>query len=286
MPNINTDFVRIGQSGPTIDGRNIDPQWLCDAAEQYDTKVYTALIWPDHMRFLGNYGSVLALKCQQEGDVVALYAQLRPNTSLHIDNQRRQNIFTSMELQPDFAGTGKAYLIGLGVTDSPASLGTDELHFSLRKHSQENFILPGTMLNPSELTALGAAPAGDADTDTPPSWFTKLFGGLMPSGQGTNKQEDNMDEKQFTEIKGDLAALTAQMQDLSAKFAAQTEAKEVPPTPAEGESKTSEDKTAEVLSSLASLKQEFTALSTRLEQAKPGTTAAETTSPAETAGII
>src|SRR3546814_16550343 len=39
-------------------------------------------------------------------------------------------LFTSCEIHPDFAGEGKAYLVGLAVTDMPASLGTEPLKFA------------------------------------------------------------------------------------------------------------------------------------------------------------
>jgi hypothetical protein len=34
-----------------------------------------------------------------------------------------------MEIQPNFANSGKCYLVGLAVTDDPASLGTEYLEF-------------------------------------------------------------------------------------------------------------------------------------------------------------
>ncbi|STP44436.1 phage capsid scaffolding protein [Escherichia coli] len=37
-----------------------------------------------------------------------------------------------MEIRPNFANTGKCHLIGLAVTDDPASLGTEYLQFCSR----------------------------------------------------------------------------------------------------------------------------------------------------------
>ncbi len=45
-------------------------------------------------------------------------------------NKAKQKIYTSIEISPKFADTGAAYLVGLGITDSPASLGTDVLSFA------------------------------------------------------------------------------------------------------------------------------------------------------------
>ncbi len=44
--------------------------------------------------------------------------------------KKGQKLFTSMEVSPKFADTGKAYLVGLAATDDPASLGTEMLTFS------------------------------------------------------------------------------------------------------------------------------------------------------------
>jgi hypothetical protein len=44
----------------------------------------------------------------------------------------KQKIYTSIEVAPNFANTGKAYLMGLAVTDTPASLGTEVLSFALK----------------------------------------------------------------------------------------------------------------------------------------------------------
>ena len=40
-----------------------------------------------------------------------------------------------MEVDPDFAKSGEAYLVGLAVTDTPASLGTDMLQFAAQAPS-------------------------------------------------------------------------------------------------------------------------------------------------------
>jgi hypothetical protein len=47
-------------------------------------------------------------------------------------NKRRQKLYTSIEVRPSFADTGEAYLVGLAVTDNPASLGTEMLEFAAK----------------------------------------------------------------------------------------------------------------------------------------------------------
>ncbi|KPW22030.1 Scaffold protein [Pseudomonas cannabina pv. alisalensis] len=128
-------WKRVATSGPTVDGRVITPQELRDIAETYSTATYTATIWSEHERWPGAYGTVFAVRLLEDVEglapgQVALEAQLKPNDKLLWLNDQGEKLFTSIEITPDFATTGKAYLTGLAVTDSPASLGTQELYFS------------------------------------------------------------------------------------------------------------------------------------------------------------
>lgn len=128
-------WKRVATSGPTVDGREILPQELRDIADTYKTATYTAVIWCDHERWYGSHGTVFAVRLVEEAEdlapgQVALEAQLKPNDKLLWLNDQGEKLFTSIEITPNFANTGKAYLTGLAVTDEPASLGTQELYFS------------------------------------------------------------------------------------------------------------------------------------------------------------
>ena len=132
-------WKRVATSGTTADGREILPQELRDIAETYKPSKYTAVIWCDHERWSGSHGTVYAVRLVEEGEdleegQIALEAQLKPNDRLLYLNDQGQKLFTSIEITPNFAGSGKAYLTGLGVTDEPASLGTQELYFSNKTH--------------------------------------------------------------------------------------------------------------------------------------------------------
>lgn len=132
-------WKRVATSGTTADGREILPQELRDIAETYKPSRYTAVIWCDHERWSGSHGTVFALRLVEEGEdlepgQIALEAQLKPNDRLLQLNDQGQKLFSSIEITPNFAGSGKAYLTGLGVTDEPASLGTQELYFSKQTH--------------------------------------------------------------------------------------------------------------------------------------------------------
>jgi hypothetical protein len=133
-------WKRVATSGTTADGREILPQELRDIAETYKPSKYTAVIWCDHERWSGSHGTVFAVRLVEEGDdleegQIALEAQLKPNDRLLYLNDQGQKLFGSIEITPNFAGSGKAYLTGLGVTDEPASLGTQELYFSKKTHN-------------------------------------------------------------------------------------------------------------------------------------------------------
>ncbi len=60
---------------------------------------------------------------------LALFAKITPTDDLIAMNKKLQKVYTSMEIQPNFANSGKCYLVGLAVTDDPASLGTEYLEF-------------------------------------------------------------------------------------------------------------------------------------------------------------
>jgi hypothetical protein len=132
------NFVRVATSGKTIDGREISAEHLEQMAANYDPEKYGARIWLEHLRSFAPegqfkaYGDVKALKTEKQGDKTVLLAELDPTSDLKAINKQRQKIFTSVEINTNFAGTGEAYLTGLAVTDSPASTGTEALKFNLQ----------------------------------------------------------------------------------------------------------------------------------------------------------
>lgn len=133
-------FFRVAVEGGTTDGRKIERQWLEDAAANYNTNTYSARVWMEHFRSITAdgpfraYGDVVALKTEEVEVAgqkrLALFAQIEPTDELIAINKKRQKLFTSIEINPRFSDTGKAYMEGLAVTDSPASLGTEMLTFS------------------------------------------------------------------------------------------------------------------------------------------------------------
>ncbi|AJG19135.1 GPO family capsid scaffolding protein [Cupriavidus basilensis] len=133
-----TKFFRIATEGATSDGRTIDRNMLLQMAASYDPKTYGARVNLEHIRGYDPtgpfraYGDVIALKTEEEDGKLGLYAQIDPTSELVALNKARQKIYCSMEIQPNFADTGEAYLVGLAVTDNPASLGCEMLQFSAK----------------------------------------------------------------------------------------------------------------------------------------------------------
>lgn len=130
-------LFRVALEGATTDGRTITRPWIEQMARNFDPKKYGARVWIEHMRGLlpdsafAAQGDVLAVQSKQEPDgKLGLYAQIQPLESLLAINQKGQKLYTSIEVDPDFAGSGEAYMVGLAVTDTPASLGTEMLQFA------------------------------------------------------------------------------------------------------------------------------------------------------------
>lgn len=282
---LTTDFIKIGQSGPTVDGRNLEAQWLQEAAETYDPKTYTALIWPDHIRWFGNYGKVIGLEARQDGETIGLYAKLEPNARLLQSNRDGQRLFTSMELCPNFAESGKFYLEGLGVTDEPASLGTGELKFSKRKQEPENKILCGV-----ELGRMEEEEIGEEEAATLRKKLFHLFGidskSAAPVAEPETDEENEVEKEQYAALDKKLGDLTAQVTELGEKFAAQGKGEAPEPEAPKPEEGQADDASKEIYAKLDTLTDSITKLSKRMEQARPGTPAPEIPSPADSVGDV
>ncbi|MBF0375044.1 MAG: GPO family capsid scaffolding protein [Alphaproteobacteria bacterium] len=129
---------RVARSGPTIDGREITPKQIEAMAANYDPKKYGARIFLEHVRaYLPDsafraYGDVLSLKVEPDGDAKVLLAEIEPTPDLVKLAADRQKVYWSIEIDPNFASSGEPYMVGLAVTDSPASLGTETLKFSIQ----------------------------------------------------------------------------------------------------------------------------------------------------------
>lgn len=131
-------FFRVAVEGGTTDGRTITREWIEQMAARYNQSTYGARVNMEHIRGYDPngqfkmYGDITAAKTEEvdmEGEKrLALFVQIDPTPELVELNKKRQKVYTSVEIHPNLNEKG-AYLMGLAVTDSPASLGTEMLQF-------------------------------------------------------------------------------------------------------------------------------------------------------------
>lgn len=256
---LRTDFICIATSGHTVDGRQITPQELHEMADTYDREYYAALLWFDHDRSWMSMGEVLELEAREEGGETKLYAIIAPNARLIDMNTYGMGLFSSVEIMPNFRNSGKAYLFGLGITDTPASVGTTKLELfsnNLPKSAQAGeFVKFDFALSDAEnaeekaKNTLFAAlkqffsfsAEGKPEPEEPPK-----------SDNNNNKEDYSMDQKQVDQI---VAAVNGLGEKIDSHFSAQpqpTEPQE-PEQPKDGETVSKQE--------FSKLQKEFNALS-------------------------
>ncbi|EFK6385348.1 GPO family capsid scaffolding protein [Escherichia coli] len=135
---------RVAVSGSTVDGREISPVHLREAAENFNPDVYAARVNVEHYLSpcpsseFSAMGDVTALSTEDitEGPLTgrtALYAEIEPTERMKQLVADGKKIYSSIELHPQFSVNGRAYLVGLAMTDTPASLGTERLKFTAQQ---------------------------------------------------------------------------------------------------------------------------------------------------------
>jgi hypothetical protein len=233
MATLTTDFIKVAQSGPTCDGRTIDPQELREIAETYSLETYTAVIWPDHERFFGSHGTVLAVEVRENGDVTELWAKLQPGWRMLEKNQQGQKQFTSIEIWPNFANGGKCYLGGIAITDQPASLGTEQIKLFTAKRGADaektRFCHSGLEL-PNLFTSPNTAGEGTATADEQQalSLLERTFR-MFGFHKSEPDSEEPMDAKQFEALNQKLDGLSKKVDALSVKPEGDTTASDAAP---------------------------------------------------------
>lgn len=221
-----SNWFRVAVEGATSDKRTIKRSWLEQAAKNFDPKTYGARIWLEHFRSVlpdspfRAYGDVLAVKAE-EAEVdgqkkLALFVQVEPTPDLVAMNKAKQKIYTSIEIDDSFADTGEAYLVGLAVTDSPASLGTDVLAFSAQKPEASPFkdrhYSETSMFSESiEVDGLTFEEVEDPKTGV----GAKLLSSVKALLSGKQAQTD----EQFSQVAEAVQAVAEHVKDLPEKFA-------------------------------------------------------------------
>ncbi|RYZ33116.1 MAG: capsid scaffolding protein, partial [Sphingobacteriales bacterium] len=127
---------RVAREGQTVDGRTLTRQEIKEIAETYDPATYGGRINIEHITGwspeppFNAYGDIVLADAVEEGGKLCLYNTISALPNLVKLSKAGQKIYPSIEFYRDFAGSGKAYQVGLGLTDTPASLGTEVIKFS------------------------------------------------------------------------------------------------------------------------------------------------------------
>ncbi|MBP2194721.1 GPO family capsid scaffolding protein [Pantoea cypripedii] len=208
---------RIATEGATTDGRVISREWITQMAKNYDPAVYGARVNMEHIKGYAadstfrRFGDVTKVEAEEITDgalkgKLALYGYIDPTPDLVDLTKARQKIYTSIEVNPKFADTGEAYLVGLAVTDDPASLGTEYLSFSAsakanplasRKQDKEN------LFSAAEETLIEFYEEADAG----PSLLTRV--------KELFSRKEKTDDERFSDVSAAVTTVAEQVQQNS-----------------------------------------------------------------------
>ncbi|OTQ80503.1 GPO family capsid scaffolding protein [Gilliamella sp. N-W3] len=198
-------WFRIAVEGATTDGRKILREWISQMAQNYNRDVYGARVNLEHIKGYSpdspfkRYGDVLALKAEEikTGPLagrLALLAQIEPTDELIQLNKTRQKVYSSIEVNPEFADTGEAYLVGLAVTDDPASLGTEFLEFSATANTNP---LASRKLSPNNLFTAAEETLIEFEDDTVAD---KSFSSILERLTNLFKNKSSIDSTKFNQL--------------------------------------------------------------------------------------
>lgn len=245
----------LATAGSTVDGRLIDEKMIKEMASSYDPKTYGARLNIEHIRGISgdgpfhSYGDVLELST---GEVevnfngktekrLGLYGVLDVLDNATKLNKAGQKLYPSIEIHPNFAEKGFAYLMGCALTDSPAAVATERMQFnralpgSVRGHAQDfgiaeaplEFEEPAQPLAPEvggmfkSISAMidkftGAAPAPEVKPEAKPE--ATDFAAFKPILEGFATTMETALTKQAEGFTGALNAIKADVTALSTKI--------------------------------------------------------------------
>lgn len=177
-----TKPIRVAAEGTTVDGRTITAKQIQEMAKNYNPVKFAARLWNNHFRgilpdsIFSPMGDVLKVEAKQfdaEGSQKwGLYATIKALPNLLDMYQKAVNLFWSIELDSNFAGSGEAYLVGLAPTDDPASLWTEPAKFSTGSALEATrHAYPGTLFS----AAIPMAGEWEFEPDPVPSVGTALL---------------------------------------------------------------------------------------------------------------
>lgn len=262
--------LKVAQEGQTVDGRQLSAKEIQDMANTYNPELYAGRVNIEHIIGysptppFNAYGDVLSVEAEQIDGVWCLFNTISALPNLIELNKDGQKLYPSIEFYRDFAGTGKAYQVGLAFTDTPASLGTEPLKFS-HQRPQTVFTQPQKDIfmsnkSPSLLEAL--ANMFSQKTENPkPAQPVTLTAPQQQAEQSAEPSENEQIAMAFivlTETVQNLNAKVEKMEGLMAQPAEPTPTTQTantpPPTP-------QADVFAQLTSEIQKMSQQITALS-------------------------
>lgn len=239
---------RVAVEGATTDGRKVDRTWLEQIAANYNRDVYGARIFCEHVRGyapdspFSALGDVLSVETGSIADGplkgrLALYAEIEPNDAMVTLIKDKKKIYSSIEVDPSFADTGQAYLVGLGVTDSPASLGMEVLSFAAQHPDANPFTArkrrPENVFSEALETTIEIEPE-DVPAPVTAGLFAKVKELLGRNSKGNDQQFADITgaveslathaaavEERVTKLSGDYSALKQVVDAAETKFQAE-----------------------------------------------------------------
>jgi len=209
-------WFRIGVEGDTCDGRVISATDIQEMADGFDPRVYGCRINLEHIRSVVpdspfcRYGDVTEVKAEVIDDdsalngKLALFGKIAPLDNLLAMLAKGQKVYTSMEIRPNFANTGKCHLIGLAVTDDPASLGTEYLQFCSR--AQQNPLV-GKKDQPGDLFSVATLAELEFE-DQPETIITRL----SDTVKSIFSRKQASDDARFGDVHEAVTAIAEQVQ--------------------------------------------------------------------------
>jgi Phage capsid scaffolding protein (GPO) serine peptidase. len=188
-------------------------------AETYDPSVYGAVVDIEHYLSMSPdstfsaVGHVLALTAEVIADGplkgrTGMYAEIEPSARMRQLLDDGKKTYASIVIDPNFAATGKPYLRGLAMTDTPASLGTERLKFtaqqyqSIQRFNQQS----GDDALFTEAIEAEAIELAEQRSDEGQKWYSRVMGILT--------KNHKTDTEQFNQVREVVEGVAMSQADL------------------------------------------------------------------------
>ena len=219
---------RVAVSGTTIDGREISGQMLRRAAENYDPDVWGSRVNVEHMLSrmpsseFSAVGDVISLSTEEitEGKLAgrtALYAEIEPTDRMTQMLNDGKKIYSSIELEPNIEAVGGPYVIGLAMTDTPASLGTERLKFAAQQRASimQFSNSAGEVAMFTECMEAELVASVQDSTEESRKWFSRVMTLISKTR--------NTDSEQFAHVREAVESIATEQAGLLDRFHAMEE---------------------------------------------------------------